>query len=67
MLAEMHTLPTEFFAKSIVVREGLRDEGPELERMIKLCKVAEFVDDNVVGQMRRKERDTVIEVKILFA
>jgi hypothetical protein len=35
--------------------------------VVEFAEMAEFVDDNVIGEMRRKECDVVIEIEVFLA
>ena len=66
-LGQIDTDLAEFFAERAVVRERFGDEGPEARRVVEFAEMAEFVDDNVIGEMRRKECDVVIEIEVFLA
>ena len=50
----------------LVVRNSTRHLRPECFTMTKDLEVAKFMDNDVVDEMFRKKKNTVIEVEILF-
>src|SRR3989338_7381371 len=56
----------QHFTPRPVVRNGLRDQRPEFFGMVEFSKMAEFMHDDVVGEMLREEGDAVVKVKIAF-
>ena len=42
----------------------MRNERPETRRVVELREMAELVDDDIVGDMRRQKRELIVEIKI---
>src|SRR3989344_8517378 len=51
-------------AQSAMMREGARHLRPKRRAVVKLGKVAQLVDDDVVAQLLRQECDFVIKVEV---
>ena len=43
------------------------DEGPEFAGVVEFAQVAKLVDDDIVGQFLREERDLVIEIQVALS
>ncbi len=54
----------QFGTKRHIVRKSLGHQIPEPLRMVELSPVAELVDDDVVGEVRRQEGDAIVEVEV---
>lgn len=54
----------QFPPKLSVIRKLLTDQVPEGLGMVELGEVAEFVDDDVVGEAGRKEGELVAEIEV---
>ncbi len=57
---------TETGAKELVLRQSKLNKLPESVRVIELNKVAQFVDDYVIGNFERKIDDLVIKIEVPF-
>jgi hypothetical protein len=40
------------------------NESPEFRRMVELAEMAQFMDDNIVGELFRQKRYFVIKIEI---
>lgn len=56
--------PAELLSTLPMIRDRSCNEIPKLRRVIKLPQVAELVGDHIVGEMKRKTRDTIVEVEV---
>lgn len=66
-LRKTHADFAEGGAQTAVGGEGAGDEGPEGAGVIELTEVTEFMDDNVIGEVRREKGDFVVEIEVAFA
>ena len=44
----------------------MRNERPETRRVVELREMAELVDNDIVGDVRREKEKLVVEVEIAF-
>lgn len=57
----------QLLASGAIVRDRQLNQRPESRRMVELSEMTELVHDEIVGEMRRQERELVAEVEVAIA
>ncbi len=66
-LRQTHTDVTEGCPQVAVCGKGAGDQLPKRRRMIELTKMAELMNNDVVGEVGWEKRDFVVETQVAFA